>query len=356
MFEHSAPVERDTRGWCSLPWVCLRRCHSALPSGVSRRAGAWHPHAWGVARLRFSRDHLVFCDGFCTCRNKTMAIYARSFLYPTAAVDSWPCRVPRRRQGPAQSVWNERPAIENQLKICGYKNNVDVVALYLARQGLRSIPSLAQFRRLRYLWINNNKIQDLTFLTKNYYLTELYLNNNELTDISGALKHLCSLQILFLHNNELRKLGKTVKELKEMISLQTLNLFQNPLAYDPDYRLYVIYFLPSVQLLDRKLVTQRERESALHLYNPKRAWVMQSIAFGKRADTSLGTTVGSSRCTQPARRPIIPSGHEFGNSTNKYVIMTATFTVDWNKVATCQERRLKNKAEEPPEKLTVQFR
>uniref|UniRef100_A0A8C0VFC2 Leucine rich repeat containing 72 n=1 Tax=Cyanistes caeruleus TaxID=156563 RepID=A0A8C0VFC2_CYACU len=270
MFEHSAPVERDTRGWCSLPWVCLRRCHSALPSGVSRRAGAWHPHAWGVARLRFSRDHLVFCDGFCTCRNKTMAIYARSFLYPTAAVDSWPCRVPRRRQGPAQSVWNERPAIENQLKICGYKNNVDVVALYLARQGLRSIPSLAQFRRLRYLWINNNKIQDLTFLTKNYYLTELYLNNNELTDIS--------------------------------------DLFQNPLAYDPDYRLYVIYFLPSVQLLDRKLVTQRERESALHLYNPKRAWVMQSIAFGKRADTSLGTTVGSSRCTQPARRPIIPSG------------------------------------------------
>uniref|UniRef100_A0A8U7MXG0 Uncharacterized protein n=1 Tax=Corvus moneduloides TaxID=1196302 RepID=A0A8U7MXG0_CORMO len=30
--------------------------------------------------------------------------------------------------------------------------------------------------------------------------------------------------------------------------------------------------------------------------------------------------------------------------------------VDWNKVATCQERRLKNKAEEPLEKLTVQFR
>ncbi|XP_015472771.1 leucine-rich repeat-containing protein 72 isoform X2 [Parus major] len=224
-------------------------------------------------------------------------------------------------------------AIENQLKICGYKNNVDVVALYLARQGLRSIPSLAQFRRLRYLWINNNKIQDLTFLTKNYYLTELYLNHNELTDIS--------------------------------------DLFQNPLAYDPDYRLYVIYFLPSVQLLDRKLVTQRERESALHLYNPKRAWVMQSIAFGKRADTSLGTTVGSSRCTQPARRLIIPSGHEFGNSTNKVpfedpedaVLVRATTrslmefsSVDWNKVATCQERRLKNKAEEPLEKLTVQFR
>ncbi|XP_059700149.1 leucine-rich repeat-containing protein 72 isoform X2 [Haemorhous mexicanus] len=224
-------------------------------------------------------------------------------------------------------------AIEKQLKICGYKSNVDVVALYLARQGLRSIPSLSQFRRLRYLWINNNKIQDLTFLIKNYYLTELYLNNNELTDIS--------------------------------------DLFHNPLEYDPDYRLYVIYFLPSVQLLDRKLVTQRERESALHLYNPKRAWMMQSVAFGKRADTSLGTTVGSGKCTQPARRPIMPSGHEFGNNTNKVpfedpedAVLVRAMTrslmefssVDWNKVATCQERRLENKAEEPLEKLTIQFR
>ncbi|NXO27756.1 LRC72 protein, partial [Cisticola juncidis] len=262
-------------------------------------------------------------------------------------------------------------AIENQLKICGYKNNVDVVALYLARQGLRSIPNLSQFRRLKYLWINNNKIQDLTFLIKNYYLTELYLNNNELTDISGALKHLRSLQILFLHNNELKKLGKTVKELKGMISLQTLNLFQNPLAYDPDYRLYVIHFLPSVQLLDRKVVTQRERQSALQLYSPKRARVMQSVAFGKRVDTSLGTAMGSSRCTQPARRPIIPSGHEFGNNKNKVpfedpedAVLVRAMTrslmefssVDWRKVGTCRERRLKNKAEEPLEKLTVQFR
>ncbi|XP_027540679.1 leucine-rich repeat-containing protein 72 isoform X4 [Neopelma chrysocephalum] len=262
-------------------------------------------------------------------------------------------------------------AVENQLKICGFKSNGDVIGLYLARQGLRSIPSLSQFNRLKYLWLNNNKIQDLNFLIKNYCLTELYLNNNELTDISGALKHLCSLQILFLHNNELKNLGKTVKELKGMISLHTLNLFQNPLAYDPDYRLYVIYILPSVQLLDRKLVTQRERESAFHLYNPERSLLVQSIAFGKRVKTPLGTPVGSRRCIHPPRRLIMPSGCEFGDNTNKVPFenpedavlvraMTRSLTefssVDWNKVATCQERRLQNKAEEPLEKLTVQFR
>ncbi|XP_017691760.1 PREDICTED: leucine-rich repeat-containing protein 72 isoform X4 [Lepidothrix coronata] len=256
-------------------------------------------------------------------------------------------------------------AVENQLKICGFKSNGDVIGLYLARQGLRSIPSLSQFNRLKYLWLNNNKIQDLNFLIKNYCLTELYLNNNELTDIS--------------------------------------DLFQNPLAYDPDYRLYVIYILPSVQLLDRKLVTQRERESAFHLYNPERSLLMQSIAFGKRVKTPLGTPVGSRRCIHPARRLIMPServasfsvkekkpgnvcllgirelhklkkiltGCEFGDNTNKVPFenpedavlvraMTRSLTefssVEWNKVATCQERRLQNKAEEPLEKLTVQFR
>ncbi|XP_074756464.1 leucine-rich repeat-containing protein 72 isoform X4 [Athene noctua] len=200
-------------------------------------------------------------------------------------------------------------------------------------RGLRRIPSLSRFHRLRYLWINNNKIQDLTFLIKNYCLTELYLHNNELTDIS--------------------------------------DLFNNPLAQDPDYRLYVIYSLPSVQLLDRKSVTQRERESALHLYNHQRSCVVQSVAFGKRVNTHLGTAVGSNRCTQPARRLMMPSGCEFGNHTNKVpfenpedAILLRAMTrslmefscVDWNKVATCQERRLGKIAEEPHEKLTVQFR
>ncbi|KAF1639037.1 Leucine-rich repeat-containing protein 72, partial [Eudyptes filholi] len=216
------------------------------------------------------------------------------------------------------------------------------------------------------------QIQDLTFLIKNYCLTELYLNNNELTDISGALKHLRALQILLLHNNQLKKLDKTVKELKGMISLQTLNLFHNPLAQDPDYRLYVIYFLPLVQLLDRKSVTQRERESALHLYDRKRSCLVQSIAFGKRVNTPLATAVGSSRCTQPARRLMMPSDNAhllcsfcripFENPEDAILLRAMTrslmefSSVDWNKVATCQERRLENKVEEPHEKLTVQFR
>ncbi|OXB58342.1 hypothetical protein ASZ78_001883, partial [Callipepla squamata] len=199
-------------------------------------------------------------------------------------------------------------AVEKQLKICGFKRSMDVLVLYLAGQGLRSIPSLSLFCRLRYLWINNNKIQDLTFLVKNYCLTELYLNNNELRDISGALKNLHSLRILLLHNNQLEQLGETVKELKGIISLQTLNLFCNPLACDPGYRLYVIHSLPSVQLLDRKPVTQKERELAFPVYNYERSSVVESIAFGRRVDTVAGTASRHSRDTQQTRRLMVPPG------------------------------------------------
>ncbi|XP_031445918.1 leucine-rich repeat-containing protein 72 isoform X2 [Phasianus colchicus] len=263
-----------------------------------------------------------------------------------------------------------RQAVEKQLKICGFKRNVDVLVLYLARQGLRSIPSLSLFRRLRYLWINNNKIQDLSFLEKNYCLTELYLNNNELTDISGALKNLHSLQILLLHNNQLKHLGETVKELKGIISLRTLNLFYNPLAYDAGYRLYVIHSLPSVQLLDRKL-TQRERELAFSVYYCERSSAVGSIAFRRRVDTLPGTAIRHSRGPRPDRRLMVPPGWEFGNHTNKVPFenpedavllraMTRSImefsSIDWNKIPSCQERRLKHKAEESPEKLTIQFR
>ncbi|NXN13443.1 LRC72 protein, partial [Indicator maculatus] len=204
------------------------------------------------------------------------------------------------------------------------------------------------------------QIQDLTFLSKNYCLTELYLHNNELTDISGALKHLCVLQILLLHNNQLISLDRTTKELKGIRSLQTLNLFHNPLAQDTGYRLHVIYFLPSVQLLDRKSVTQRERESAFHQYDSERSRIVQSIAFGKRINSPMSTAVGSSKWTQPTRKLMMPSV-PFENLEDAVSVramrrsLMEFSTVDWNTVGTCQERHRERKAA-PHERLTVQFR
>ncbi|XP_053114845.1 leucine-rich repeat-containing protein 72 isoform X2 [Hemicordylus capensis] len=259
--------------------------------------------------------------------------------------------------------------LENQLKVCGYKNVTDVTDLYLGEKGLKEVPDLSRFRKLNYLWLNNNKIQKLTFLKHNCCLRELYLNNNEIRDIAGALRHVHALQILMLHNNQLKNLDATVNELKAMLSLQTLNLFNNPLSQDCRYHLYVIYHLPSVTLLDRKEITTKERESALHIYNHKKTLVLQSIGFGKRIDTPL--LLKPLFSLSPTKVLRLPAGCEFGNHLVKIPFENpedAVFVramkrslvefsiVDWKKMPTSEERRLGIKPENKPERLTIRIR
>jgi Leucine-rich repeat len=48
--------------------------------------------------------------------------------------------------------------------------------------------------------------------------------------------------------------------------LETLDLFGNPLAEEPDYRLKIIHTMPQVKLLDRHMVTLEERLKAAKLF------------------------------------------------------------------------------------------
>uniref|UniRef100_A0A8D2MUM7 Uncharacterized protein n=1 Tax=Zonotrichia albicollis TaxID=44394 RepID=A0A8D2MUM7_ZONAL len=112
------------------------------------------------------------------------------------------------------------------------------------------------------------------------------------------------------------------------------------------------------------VVTQKERESALNLYNPKKAWMMQSVAFEKRADTSVSCELVLKGFGNVQVMDLLCSFCRVPFEDPEDAVLVRAMTrslmefssVDWNKVTTCQERRLENKAEEPPEKLTVQFR
>ncbi|XP_065136813.1 leucine-rich repeat-containing protein 72 isoform X1 [Paramisgurnus dabryanus] len=136
---------------------------------------------------------------------------------------------------------------------------------------------------LRCVWLNNNKIRDICRTSFNCCLTELYLQNNDLISISGALRHLSCLCVLLLHNNQMKFLDETVEELKNMQDLHTLSLYLNPFTQYPEYRQYVLYHLPSLQLLDRKEVKLEERKEAFKMLSTERQRVLDSIAFGRRA-------------------------------------------------------------------------
>nr|XP_028606997.1 leucine-rich repeat-containing protein 72 [Podarcis muralis] len=256
-------------------------------------------------------------------------------------------------------------------------------------------------------------------LKHNCCLTELYLNNNEIRDISGALKHIHVLRILMLHNNHLKTLEKTVKELQGMQHLQTLNLFNNPMSHDRRYHLYVIYHIPSLTLFDRKgrncfspaflidmkeslnafiseqeamhlwlpllsshqfspdnaiysyvtEVTSKERVSAVHIYDHERSLVLHSIGFGKKIDEPF--LPKQSFCLTPTKVIRLPPGCEFGNHLVKipyenpeHAVLVRAMrrsvmefaTVDWEKMPTCEEKRLGSNPEKRPERLTIKFR
>ncbi|CAH6777998.1 Lrrc72 [Phodopus roborovskii] len=187
-------------------------------------------------------------------------------------------------------------AVEDQLKICGHKRDADVFELFLSKKELTEVIDLSRFKKLKYLWLHHNKVM--------FHFIFLH-----------CLHNLPSLHILLLHHNELTNIDATVKELKGMQNLKTLSLYQNPLSQYNLYRLYIIYHLPGVELLDRHQVTEKERRSMITIFNHKKAHVIQSIAFGGRVDASWNPKLP----IKQKRVQRLPSDFAFGDNVDKTV-------------------------------------
>ncbi|KAM8869750.1 leucine-rich repeat-containing protein 72 isoform 1-T3 [Spinachia spinachia] len=173
--------------------------------------------------------------------------------------------------------------IKESLQRAAGRRDVDVFQLNLSTKKLTGLPDLSRFHFLRELWLNNNKIRELSCPSLNCCLTELYLHNNNIPSISGALKHLTCLRVLLLHNNRLRGLEDTMSELRRMQQLRTATFFLNPISHEAGYRHRVIHRLPSIQALDGKGVESAERRRSFQMFNQERHRVLQSVAFGRRA-------------------------------------------------------------------------
>lgn len=200
-------------------------------------------------------------------------------------------------------------ALLNQLSRNNIKRDLDVTELYLADQGEKEIPKLNQFKNLQRLFLNNNKIIRVgDSLQSNYVITELYLENNMLTDVAGALQHLSCMRILLLHGNQLADLRQMVHEFRNMQDLKTLNLHGNPLAQDFCYREFVIYSIPSLELLDRKAVLGEEREKVQRKFDPQQR-VRETISFGRRVEQRAQSVEENDgdQCANEGRKTRTPS-------------------------------------------------
>ncbi|ELU18116.1 hypothetical protein CAPTEDRAFT_220952 [Capitella teleta] len=147
-------------------------------------------------------------------------------------------------------------------------------------------------------------------------------------------------------------------------------LFHNPLAQDPEYRLFIIFRLPSVQLLDRQEVLRCERIQSTAQYDEKNELVRNNIAFGRRSEGPPSICY-----PRPLANPLCtdPVDFEFGNNyyrnnppfetENEAVTLRAVnrsimeyTALDWSKVPRGQQRRLAAQDYNSPQTITTRFR
>lgn len=86
-----------------------------------------------------------------------------------------------------------------------------------------------------------------------------------------------------LTGNQLEDLGD-VETLLSLEKLTTLSLLHNPITAKQHYRLYLIYKLPQLKLLDFRKVRQKERDEAKQLFKSKKGKEIQKDIL-KRSKT-----------------------------------------------------------------------
>ncbi|EDQ88574.1 uncharacterized protein MONBRDRAFT_32756 [Monosiga brevicollis MX1] len=114
--------------------------------------------------------------------------------------------------------------------------------------------------------LSDNEIRRLEGFPTLQRLKSLIINNNRVSRIAPGLESfLPRLEELILTNNALSDLAD-LQPLFGIPTLQRLSLLRNPVAAVSNYRLYVIYHMPQLKMLDFQKVKEKERAAAKALF------------------------------------------------------------------------------------------
>jgi len=237
------------------------------------------------------------------------------------------------------------------------KRPSDVVELYLGNSKLEHIKSLARFKNLQRLWLNSNKLRNLmlkdnsySFLKTNYQIVELHLQNNEINTISGALSQLHCLKILMLQSNQLADLYEVLTELKQIDTLERINLFGNPISFDDNYRSLTVFSLPCVKVLDRETVTKNERLKAQSIHDTKAEYLQEGLFIQKKnveKKQKVNNFLENKQSNGPTNRK------KEADVTNTTVFRFKTF--NWKRVKFQTPTMQQSEVEEEPITISIQY-
>ena len=145
---------------------------------------------------------------------------------------------------------------EYELSLRGFKimdiqnlsaTNDQFACINLTDNSISEINFLPQLKRLKTLMLINNRISRIEndFAINCPFLTNLVLTNNKISDF------------------------QQIDNIASCKSLQKLYLVDNVVTKMKNYRLYVIYKIPTLRILDYQRVTKKEREEAKKKFSQK---------------------------------------------------------------------------------------
>ena len=149
-------------------------------------------------------------------------------------------------------------------RIEGLQKCTKLEELLLEGNSVLKLDGVKNLVNLKRLDVSNNRIGLIENLDNLANLQQLSLENNMIISLSG-LRHLENLTELYIGNNNISNM-KEIYHLKELPKLIIVDMFGNPISYDPEYRLFVIYHLKKIKVLDGAGVEASEHSLAKEQY------------------------------------------------------------------------------------------
>ena len=155
--------------------------------------------------------------------------------------------------------------IDNAIeKIEGLEGCALLEELTLEKNKIRYIQGLENLRYLRKLDLGQNKIRKLENLDSLEALVQLSLEDNEIRSLKG-LGTLSGLMELYVGNNIIDDL-KEIFNLKHLVKLIILDLSVNGMCRDQKYRLFAVFHLKKLKVLDGVSIEMSEHLEAKETY------------------------------------------------------------------------------------------
>ncbi|KAM4723466.1 leucine-rich repeat-containing protein 9 [Anableps anableps] len=155
----------------------------------------------------------------------------------------------------------------NISKLGGLDACLKLEELSVNNNSISSLVGLTRLHCLRNLSIDGNQLSllDGSVLDQLPALTHLSVENNGIRSLSG-IRNVCSLLELYVGGNQIST-SRDIYFLKGLESLIILDLYGNPIVEKlENYRIYIVFHLPSLKALDGAAVDISESENAKTMF------------------------------------------------------------------------------------------